>query len=124
MAQQSITMTAIGFTTEPRYEETPDFKRLSFSIGVNFREKNSNGGDDFEHVEYVRVDVTGERAAKLKGILSKGMYVCVTGEQRWYRSTNKETGAVTPRYAVRSPLITFLDKKDIESASSAVASAA
>ena len=109
MAQQSILMTAIGFTTEPRYEESATLKRLSFSVGVNFREKQ--GDKDFEHVEYVRVDVVGERAAGLKSILTKGMYVSVTGEQRWYASTSAEK-VVTPRYSLRSPHITFLDKKE------------
>lgn len=114
MAQQLVTVSVIGYIGDSiKLNLDPEKSaRLSFGVATNH---NPDRNDKAKSVAlWWNFNEYGKRAQSLHehGIVSKGAYVCVTGELTAYESRNQETGEVTIAQSYNLLTITPLDKKD------------
>lgn len=113
MAQQNVTISVIGYIGDSirLVVETDKTPRLSFGVATNHSPDRNN--KDKSAVLWWNFTEYGKRAQSLQehGIVSKGAYVCVTGELSVYESKNNDTGEVTLSQSYNLLTITPLDKK-------------
>ena len=111
MAQQTKTCTVIGYIGDPIYTETETHTRLQFGVAVNFESRPDNDGVVFKHTDWTSCELTGARAKAIKPFLSKGSYVSVTGDLRWFEFKKKDADKAETLESLRVQQIVFLDKK-------------
>ena len=119
MAQQTKTCTLIGYTGEPTYTETETVTRLQFGVAVNYESRPDKDGVVFKHTDWTNCELTGARAKAIKPILSKGSYVSVTGDLRWFEFKKKDADKPETLESLRVQQIVFLDKKPTTSEAAA-----